>query len=113
MTPFTGLVLLAVLLTGISHVFLKIGSRKGCETESFHSAYLNISTMTGYGIFLIVTFISVIALFEVPLKTFYAISSLNFVVITLLSWGLLKEKINKGMIIGLLLVVAGVAIFNL
>ncbi|KAF5083713.1 hypothetical protein DSECCO2_85140 [anaerobic digester metagenome] len=79
----------------------------------FLEAYFNISTMTGYGILLVVTFISVIALIEVPLKMFYAIASLNFVVVALLSWGILKEEISKGMIFGIMLIITGVVVFNL
>jgi drug/metabolite transporter (DMT)-like permease len=107
-----GLVFLAVLLTGISQVLLKIGSQKGGGDTRFFMAYLNIPTMTGYGILLVVTVISVIALVEVPLKMFYAIASLNFFVVAVLSWGILKEEVSKKMVLGILLIVMGVLVFN-
>ena len=58
------------------------------------------------------TVIAVIALLEVPLKMFYAIASLNFVVVIFLSWGVLKEEVNRKMIAGILLIVGGVVVFN-
>jgi len=109
-----GLVFLVVLLTGVSQVLLKIGSRNGCSGERhFLAAYLNVPTMAAYTILLMVTVISVIALIEVPLKMFYAIASLNFVVVALLSWGFLKEEVTKGMGMGVLLIVVGIIVFNI
>lgn len=73
------LVFLAVVLTGISQVLLKIGSaHQGKSKEPVLAAYLFIPTFFAYGLLVFVTVISVIALQEIPLKTFYAIASMNF-----------------------------------
>ena len=107
------LVFLAILLTGISQVLLKIGSaHQGKRKKSVLDAYLNIYTIAAYGLLLFVTMISVIALKEIPLKLFYAIASLGFVVVVGLSWGVLNEKINGNMIIAIVLISFGVVIFN-
>jgi drug/metabolite transporter (DMT)-like permease len=108
------LVFIAVLLTGISQVLLKIGSAyQGKQKYSVLAPYLNLPTLCAYGILLFVTVISVIALKEVPLKVFYAIASLGFLVVAILSWGILKEKVNKKMMAGIILIVLGVVIFNI
>lgn len=108
------LVFLAVLLTGISQVLLKTGSaHQGKSKESVLAAYLNIPTIFAYGLLVVVTIISVIALQEIPLKTFYALASINFVVVVGLSWGILKEKITRNLIIAIVLISSGVIIFNL
>jgi multidrug transporter EmrE-like cation transporter len=108
------LVFLAVLLTGISQVLLKIGSaHNGKRKDSVLDAYLNLHTFCAYGILLIVTVISVIALKEIPLKVFYAIASLGFVVVLIFSWGLLGERITKKTIMGILLIMVGICVFNL
>ena len=107
------LVFSAVLLSGISQVLMKIGSaHQGKRNGSILAAYLNLPTLFAYGLLLFVTGISVIALKEIPLKTFYAISSLGFVVVMGLSWGLLREKITRDMIIALVLISSGVIFFN-
>jgi multidrug transporter EmrE-like cation transporter len=107
------LALLAVLLTGISQVLLKIGSQKGSKKEQFLAVYLNIHTLAAYGLLLIVTVISVIALREIQLKVFYAIASLNFVVVLVLSWALLREIINKEKILAICLIITGIWVFNI
>lgn len=108
------LVFLAVLLTGISQILLKIGSaHQGKRKDSVLAAYLNLPTLFAYGLLLLVTVISVLAMKEIPLKMFYAIASLNFVVVVSMSWGVLKEEVNKKMIVGIVMIVLGVAVFNL
>jgi drug/metabolite transporter (DMT)-like permease len=108
------LAFLAVILTGISQVLLKIGSaHQGKRKESVLTAYLNRPTFIAYGLFLIVTVISVIALKEMPLKVFYTITSLNFVIILGLSWWYLKEDVNMKMVAGTILIISGVLVFNL
>ena len=106
------LVFLAVVLTGISQVLLKFGSRVGAKGQ-FLSAYLNMNTLCGYVLLLVVTVISVIALREVPLKTFYALASLNFVIVPMMSWKFLGEEISKKQFSGICLIIVGIVIFNL
>jgi len=107
------LVFLAVLLTGISQVILKIGSAHQSKIkDSVLAAYLNLPTFFAYGLLLCVTVISVIALEEIPLKVFYAIASLGFVVVVVLSHLILKERISKRMVFASGLIVCGVFIFN-
>jgi uncharacterized membrane protein len=107
------IVFLAVFLTGISQLLLKMGSRKGGTSAQFFAAYLNVYTISAYVIFLVVTAISVIALIEVPLKLLYTITSLNFVVVAFLSWVILKEKLTRNMVIAIVLICLGTIIFNI
>ena len=108
------LVFLAVLLTGISQVLLKIGSaHHGKRKNSVLDAYLNLPALIGYGLLLCVTVICVIALKEIPLKVLYAIASLNLVVVVGLSWGVLKERVTRKMVVGMVMIVLGIVVFNL
>jgi small multidrug resistance pump len=108
------LVFLAVFLTGISQVLLKIGSaHQGKRKDLILAAYLNLPSVTAYILLLFVTLITVIALKEVPLKMAYAIASLSFVVVAGLSWGVLREEVNKKMIVGIVLIVIGIVVFNI
>ncbi len=108
------LVFVGVILTGISQILLKIGSaHQGKRKDSILAAYLNLPTFFAYGLLLLVTVINVIALTGgIPLKEVYAIASLNLVVVVGLSWGVLKEEINKKMVLGIVLIVLGIVVFN-
>jgi len=112
MIIYLGLAFLAVLFTSISQVLLKIGSRQHNTFGRLLSPYLNGYTLSAYALFLLVTMVSVVVLQYIPLKLYYAITSLNFVVVALLSWGFLKERVNRGMVVGLFLIVLGVVVFN-
>ncbi|PKL69638.1 MAG: hypothetical protein CVV30_08800 [Methanomicrobiales archaeon HGW-Methanomicrobiales-1] len=107
------LLFLAILLTGVSQVLMKKGSsKKGEGRFQILSMYLNTPTMTAYGLLLVTTVLSVIVLRDIPLKVFYAVSSLNFLIVTGLSYWLLNERVNREMIIALALLVGGVLVFN-
>jgi len=107
------LVFLAVFLTGIGQILLKIGSaHQGNRKNAFLAVYLNRPTLVAYGLLLLVTVISVIALKEIPLKVFYAIASLGFLVVVGLSRRVLKEKVTKKMVGGIVLIVFGIMVFN-
>lgn len=109
------LVFLAVFLTGISQVLLKIGaSHRGKQKLSILDAYLNLPSIIAYGLLLFVTVIYVYVLIGgIPLKLVYTIASLNIVVVICLSWVILKEKINKKIIVGIMLVCLGIVLFNI
>lgn len=108
---FLGLALVSVLITGISQVLLKIGAQNGKENKGVLSPYLNLPALTAYGLLLFVSVIAVIALIGIPLKLLCAISSLNFVVVLILSRIILKEKIDSVKIYAVFLIVVGVLIF--
>lgn len=113
-----GLVLLAVLITSISQVLLKRGASRGknygdTADEGFLAPYLNRYTISAYCLLLLTTIIGVIALQIVPLKLFYAIASLNFVIVAGLSYVFLKEEMSVRMILGIGLLIVGVVVFNI
>lgn len=102
---FTG-----IIINGIAQVMLKRGAR---SDGTFLSAYLNRSTITGYALFLAVVVLSTFALLGMELKMLYAIASLNYAMVLLLSWLILKESLTRNKVIGAGLIVAGIILFNL
>jgi len=107
------LLLLIIFLASISQVLLKVGSNIRNQKKSVLAPYLNVHTLCSYGLFLIVTVISVIVLKEgVPLKNYNSITSLVYVCVIGLSWGLLNEEVTKKTIVGILLIIGGVVVFN-
>ncbi len=108
------LVFLAVLLSGISQVLMKIGSsHKTDRKDTVLVTYLNLPTGFAYGLLVIVTMICVIALQEIPSKQFYAISSLGFIVVLFLSFVFLKERVTVLKMAATMLIITGVIIFNI
>lgn len=104
------LLAVSILLTGISQVFLKIGAQK---KGNIYSIYLNIFTIFGYVLLIVVTVSNVVILRELDLKLLYAIMSLNYVIVIIFSKVLLKEFISHNKWMAIILIVAGVIAFNL
>lgn len=100
----------AVLLTGLSHVLLKIGAN---GARSALGAYFNVPIVFGYGLFLMATMCDVFSLQGLDLKLFYALSSLSYIVIAGLSMAILKEKLTGHRLFAIFLIVAGLIVFNL
>lgn len=103
----------AVILTGVSQVLLKIGAGTGTRSGRFLGPYLNFSAMIGYCLLILVTILSVYALRDLPLKVFYSLTALNFVVVLGLSAVFLKEEVSRDKIVAIGLIVLGVVVFNL
>ena len=102
--------MLSIVLTGISQILLKIGAR---NDNTPLGVYLNPATLMGYFMFLIVTVCSIFALKGLELKLFYALASLNYVVVMVLSRVVLKEDLGRNKVVALCLIVVGVVVFNL
>ena len=102
--------MLSIILTGISQTLLKVGAR---NNNTPLGVYLNPATMMGYFMFLVVMICSIFALKGLELKLLYALASLNYVVVMMLSRIVLKEGLSKNRIVALCLIVVGVVIFNL
>ena len=102
--------MLSIALTGISQTLLKLGAR---NDDKPLGVYLNMATMTGYFMFLIVTVCSIFALKGLELKLFYAVASLNYVVVMILSKIVLKEGLSRNKVVASCLIVVGVIVFNL
>lgn len=107
------LALCAVLLTGISQTLLKVGADSGTGRNRFLDPYLNFPTITAYVLLLLVTVLSVYALRDLPLKVFYSLTALNFIVVLGLSVVFLGEEVSRDRIAAIGLIVLGVVVFNL
>ena len=105
--------LCAVLLTGVSQTLLKVGADSGVRGNRFLDSYLNLPTMTAYGLFLLVTVLTEYSLRDLPLKVFYSLTALNFIVVLGLSAVFLNEEVSRDKVVAISLIVLGVVVFNL
>lgn len=99
-----------IILTSVAQIFLKGGL---CSKESWINSFFNWRTIIGYGMFGFVTVLNVYTLQGVDLKTFGAWISTTYILVILLSWQVLKEKVDRTTVVGCGLIVIGIIIFNL
>lgn len=101
----------AALLAALSQVLLKVSANK--KHNSFWKEYLNVQVILGYGLLLLTMCMNIIAYRGVEYKLGPILNSLSYVFVAFFGVVLLKEKLQKNKIIGLILIVCGVIIFNL
>ena len=98
--------LLSVLIADVSQIILKKAA-----VEKYSSSirfYLNFRVIFAYILFAVSTICSVIALKRLPLSLSPLWQSMGQIFIVILSYFILKEKINKGKLIGIGIIVAGI-----
>jgi len=111
MNEFILLALFSGILSSFSQVLLKKSSEK--HITGYISQYINPYVITGYGIMAICMFLTVIAYKGIPYKMGPVLESLGYLYIMVLSRVFFDEKITKNKVIGNLLIVAGVIVFNI
>jgi drug/metabolite transporter (DMT)-like permease len=108
--------LLMVILTSLSQVFIKIGSRK-IITNSGLSVL--IKTFLNYNILIGITFVVAApllyfsALSSVPLNIAFSVNGLGYIIVILLSKLVLKEHVSVFHIAGGILILGGFMVWNL
>ena len=108
---YSGIYILGVVISSISQVLLKKSA--DVERESKIKEYLNFKTIFAYGMFFLATLCSVFAYKYVPLSMGPILGTIEYVFVAILSYYLLKEKISKRKLIGLITIILGVLVFSL
>ena len=101
----------SVILSSISQILLKISARK--SHSSFLKEYLNPLVIIGYGLMAAATLTTIAAYQGMDYKNGPVIESLGYILVMILSYFILKEKVTKRKIAGYILILAGVAVFYL
>jgi len=99
----------AILLTGVSNTLLRLGAT---QKQSAIRSLLGKATLLGYGLFGVVTLLSVYAAQVIPLRTLTAWSSLSNIATITLAALLLKEKIEHKVIASTILITIGLVIYS-
>lgn len=105
-------ILLAACMVLVSS-FTQILLKKSANEQSGGIRYfLNSKVIIGYFLFFVVTFINSKIIYKnINLSTINIIESFGYIFVPLLSWILLKEKLNRKMLIGIGLIILGIIIF--
>ena len=101
----------SVILSSVSQILLKISAGK--KHESFLKEYLNIWVIAGYGLMAAATLTTIAAYQGMDYKNGPVIESLGYILVMLLSYLILKEKVTGRKLLGYVLILAGVAVFYL
>lgn len=111
MNKYIVVLLISVFIASISQIILKKSANKKYET--IIKEYLNIQVICGYCLLFISTILTIISLKGLPYKTVPIIETVGYIYILILSRIFLKEKITRKMIIGNIIIISGIVIFNL
>ncbi len=98
----------SVFISSVSQILLKTSANK--KYESRIREYLNPSVIIAYGIFFIATFVTIIAYKGIPLSLGPILETTVYLWVALLGYFILKEKISRRKIIGLIVVVVGIVV---
>ena len=105
------LFLAAVFISSVSQIMLKKSANKSYDSKL--GEYLNPWVIVAYGLFFCATLVTVIAYKYVPLSLGPILESSGYFFVTILGMVFLKEKVGKKKAVGLLIILAGIIIFNL
>ena len=108
---FSGIYVLGVIISALAQILLKKSA--DIERENKLKEYLNFKTIFAYGIFFGATLCSVIAYKYVPLSMGPILGTTEYVFVAILSYYLLKEKVSKKKLMGLIMIILGVLIFSI
>lgn len=102
--------LLSVLVSSVSQLLLKMSANRHYETRL--AEYLNPKVIIAYVLFFGATLITVLAYQYVPLSLGPVLESTGYIFVTLLGYFVLKEKIGKQKLLGMLVIIVGILLFN-
>jgi drug/metabolite transporter (DMT)-like permease len=112
MTAAGATFLAGVCLASAGQVLLKKGATRGLRHAMFRSLF-DPFVIAGYVLMLTSTVTSTIALKVLPLKVTVTLLPLGYIVVAVLSVMLLHERMRRHHVVGMLLILAGIVIFNL
>lgn len=105
------LFLSAVFISSVSQIMLKKSANKTYESKL--KEYMNPWVIIAYGLFFGATLVTVIAYKYIPLSLGPILESAGYFFVTILGMIFLKEKVGKKKALGLLMILAGIVVFNL
>jgi multidrug transporter EmrE-like cation transporter len=105
------LLLASVFISAVSQVLLKKSAMK--EYPSRIAEYLNPLVISAYAIFVAGTFLTILAYRTVPLSMGPILEATSYIYVTIFGVTIFHERINRGKIIALILIIAGIALFSI
>ena len=105
------IMLVSVLAASIAQILLKLSALK--EYPGHLRQYLNIHVITGYGLMLLSTVLTMVSLRVLPLSWSPLIESLSYVLVSVMGFFFLHEHMPPRKILGLCLILGGICLFSI
>ena len=102
----------SVFASTTSQILLKTQANK-TEHQNFFKKFLNLRVILSYGILFLSLAFNQVALIHVPASVVPCITATSFIWIFLFSFIFLKERPSRRKILGVVLILAGIAISRL
>jgi multidrug transporter EmrE-like cation transporter len=112
LTAAVAIFLAGVVVASTGQLLMKKGALRG-RGRSIIGSFLDPFTIAGYALMLTSTITSTIALKTLPLHLTVSLLPLGYAVVVALSVAILGERMKRHHIWGMLMILAGVVIFNL
>lgn len=106
-----GIFLVGVLISSFSQILLKQSANKKYNNKI--KEYLNFKVIIAYMMFFSATLFSTIAFRVIPLSYGPVLESAGYIFVLILSYLILKERISKKKIQGIIVILIGILIFTL
>lgn len=103
--------LISVFISSVSQIILKKSA--DIEYESKIKEYLNAKVILAYGLFFGSSLLTVFAYKGVPLSMGPILEATGYIWVSLLGMLILRERITKKKMLGLTVIVVGIALFNI
>ncbi|MBQ7991334.1 MAG: EamA family transporter [Oscillospiraceae bacterium] len=111
LTKYALLLVMSSLISSLSQVLLKKSA--GRRYDSKIKEYLNAPVIIAYGIFFLCTLISMYGLKVVPLSMSPLLDATGYIFVTALSFAFFKEVPGRRQLAGLVLILAGIAVYGI
>jgi len=111
MKGYIALFLFSVFISSVSQIMLKTSAN--IKYKRWIDEYLNPKVIVAYGLFFASSLLTVFAYKYVPLSMGPILEATGYVFVSVLGYFVLKEKIGKRKIIGLIIIISGIMIFNM
>lgn len=108
---FSCFYLVSVFVSSVSQILLKKSAREPHKNRI--AEYLDMRVIVAYVLFFGATLITVFALKYVPVSLGTVLESAGYLFVTALGVIFLKEKLSRRKLLGLTIIIAGIAIYAL
>lgn len=103
--------LFSVFISSVSQIILKTSAGKKYDNPL--QEYLNPKVIIAYGIFFVSSLCTILAYRFVPYSLGPILEASGYIFVSVLGYFVLHEKIGKRKMIGLIIILLGIFIFNL
>lgn len=100
----------AVFVSSISQILMKKSASRNYNNMA--KEYFNFLVIIAYVLLLVSNFLSLYAYKVIPLSMGPILEATGYLWVALLSWGILRERIKKRKMIGLIIIFIGIFIYS-